>query len=88
MAPGKTSSSPTTERLARLVQALQAKHDAGGLLEELGVPSAQQVSFMVLAQGLLRRAERQAHSGLELELAMGVLVALGRGRNDAPSGES
>jgi len=87
VSPGKTSSSPATERLARLVEALQAKRDVGALLEELGMSTAQRASFMTLAQRLLRRAEQRAPSATELALAVAVLVAL-RTQDRTPSGQS
>jgi hypothetical protein len=76
VSPSKTSSSPAPERVARLIRALEAKHDTAALLDELGLPLAGRARFLALAPSLLERARRAEGSATELELAVGVLLAL------------
>jgi hypothetical protein len=74
--PSKTSSSPATERVARLIRALEANHDTAALLDELGLPVAGRERFLALAPSLLERAREAEGSATELELAVAVLLAL------------
>jgi hypothetical protein len=76
VSPGKTSSSPATERVAQLIRALETNLDTEALLGELGLPAAGRARFLALAPSLLERARARERSATELELAVGVLLAL------------
>jgi hypothetical protein len=65
--------------LARLVRARGARDDTAELLSALGVSAPNHARFLTLAPGVFERAQERAQDArdtTELELAIGVLVAL------------
>jgi hypothetical protein len=85
---GKTSSSSATERVARLIRALEANHESEALLDELGLPVAGRARFLALVPSLFERARAAQGSRTELELAVGVLLALSSEAAAAPASDS